>query len=128
MGEYAKQGLKNLSSHDGEMMLFPAELMLTGIEFQRVGAATEKALVQIFVSTLGIKSSPELVYALLHYITLGTKSRPELGDCWSVTNWQVKSHVTDVQVQSSHKSITSKSSLESSLSIPIAMIVVACLQ
>ena len=80
MGEYAKQGLKNLSSHDGEIMLFPTELMLTGIEFQRVGAATEKALVQIFVSTLGIKSSPELVYALLHYITLGTKSRPELGE------------------------------------------------
>ena len=40
--------------------MFPADLTLTGNEFHRVGAATEKALVPTFVLTLGIKSRLEL--------------------------------------------------------------------
>ena len=37
------------------MALFPADLTPRGSEFQRVGVATEKALVPMFVPTLGKK-------------------------------------------------------------------------
>ena len=40
--------------------MFFADLTLTGSEFQRVGAATEKALVPNFFSTPGTKSRTEL--------------------------------------------------------------------
>ena len=40
--------------------MFPTDLTLTGSEFHRVGAATEKALVPTFVLTLGTKSRLEL--------------------------------------------------------------------
>ena len=40
----------------GEMLLYFKDLILTGSEFHRVGAAIEKALVPIFVLTLGMKS------------------------------------------------------------------------
>ena len=40
------------SSGDGEIVLCTTGLTLTRSEFQRVGAATEKALVPMFVSTL----------------------------------------------------------------------------
>ena len=36
--------------------MFPTDLTLTGSEFHRVGAATEKALVPTFVLTLGTKT------------------------------------------------------------------------
>ena len=42
------------------MLLFHTDLTLTGSEFHRVGAATEKALVPTFVLTLGTKSRLEL--------------------------------------------------------------------
>ena len=42
------------------VVIFPTDLTLTGSEFHRVGAATEKALVPTFVSTLGTKSRLEL--------------------------------------------------------------------
>ena len=68
---------KQLSLHAGELwrinkfkqvgfclrrnvVIFPTDLTLTGSEFHRVGAATEKALVPIFVLTLGTKSRLEL--------------------------------------------------------------------
>ena len=40
--------------------MFPTYLTLTGSEFHRVSAATEKALVPTFVLTLGTKSRLEL--------------------------------------------------------------------
>ena len=42
------------------VVIFPTDLTLTGSEFHRVGAATEKALVPTFVLTLGTKSRLEL--------------------------------------------------------------------
>ena len=41
-------------------VIFPTDVTLTGSEFHRVGAATEKALVPKFVLTLGTKSWLEL--------------------------------------------------------------------
>ena len=40
-------------------IMFPTTLTLTGSEFHRVGVATEKALVLMFVLTLGKKSGLE---------------------------------------------------------------------
>ena len=40
--------------------IFPTDLPLTGSEFHKVGAATEKALVPTFVLTLGTKSILQL--------------------------------------------------------------------
>ena len=45
---------KDQSSDDFKM--FPANLTLTGSEFQRVGAVTEKAIVPKLVSDLGTKT------------------------------------------------------------------------
>ena len=42
------------------MLLYFLDLTLTGSEFHRVGAATEKALVPTFVLTLGTKSRLKL--------------------------------------------------------------------
>ena len=42
------------------VVIFPTYLTLTGSEFHRVGAATEKALVSTFILTLGTKSRLEL--------------------------------------------------------------------
>ena len=42
------------------VVIFPTDLTLTGSEFHRVGAATEKALVLTFVLTLGMKGRLEL--------------------------------------------------------------------
>ena len=41
-------------------MLFPSDLTLTGIEFYRVDAATEKVLVPTFVLTKGTKRRLQL--------------------------------------------------------------------
>ena len=41
-------------------VIFPTDLTLTGSEIDRVGAATEKALVPTFSLTLGTKSRLEL--------------------------------------------------------------------
>ena len=57
---------KDVSSNDSNM--FPAYLTLRGSEFQRVGVATEKALVLIIVSTSGRKydyNSRQFVYSYL---------------------------------------------------------------
>ena len=42
------------------VLIFPTDLTLTGSEFHRVGAATEKALVPSFFLTHGTKSGLEL--------------------------------------------------------------------
>ena len=40
--------------------MFPADLMITASEFHKVGAATKKALIPMFVSTLGTKGRSEI--------------------------------------------------------------------
>ena len=45
----------------GEMLLYFLDLTLTGSEFHRVCSATEKALVPMFVLTLGMKGSIVIV-------------------------------------------------------------------
>ena len=42
------------------VVIFPTDLTLTGSEFHRVGAATQKAVVPTFVLALGTKSRLEL--------------------------------------------------------------------
>ena len=44
----------------GNVAIFPTNFTITGSEFHRVGAATEKALGLTFVLTLGTKSRLEL--------------------------------------------------------------------
>ena len=53
-----RQGSICVSLNNGG--IFSPDLTLEGSIFQRIGAPTAKALVQILVSTLGMKSNSEL--------------------------------------------------------------------
>ena len=66
MGEHARElrrvsVVKKMSSDDGNIInKYPTDLTLTGSEFQRVVAATKKAVVPVLISTLTTKSRLEL--------------------------------------------------------------------
>ena len=62
LGSYGGQATLNrwVFSLRRNVVIFPTYLKLTGSEFHRVGAATEKALASTFFLTQGIKSRLEL--------------------------------------------------------------------
>ena len=63
------------------VVIFPTWLTLTGTEFHRVGAATEKTLVPTFVLTLGTQSRLELHDRYCLSCLAGVSSKGKYAGC-----------------------------------------------
>ena len=69
------------------MLIYLHNLTLTGNEFHKVGAATEKALVPMFVLILGIKSKCEVDYQNCLAFLAGVSSECKYAGCPDESAW-----------------------------------------
>ena len=81
MDQYAEE-LWRISQFIQVVTIFPVDLTLTGSEFQRVGAANEKALVSMCALTLGMKSELEVVWSVLQVLAMNTNIAVEESKQW----------------------------------------------